>query len=472
MWILLIAAVAFFIRLINLNQSLWLDEAINIVYASTNSFSWFVTKYPLGDFHPPGFFAILWVWGHLFGFSEISVRLPSVIFGVATVWLTYIIGKELFSQKVGLLAAIFLALAPLHIYYSQEARMYSLAAFTVTLSNYFLILLLKNQKYASMGYAFSVALVLYSDYVAYFIFPAQIIYVLLYQRKKIKRVLLPFCFGFLALVPWLFVLPGQLFQGRQTAFLLSRWGKVVGGASLKAALLLAVKTLVGRVDLENNAVYTGVVTATVMPYLIVLLKLKQGIKVFEKLALYWLLIPPTIAFLFSFYIPVFSYFRMIFILPAFYILIAALMDSFGRHKYGILAGIIIISELIFSLIYLLNPQFHRENWKDATSFVKSNMNNQTVVLFKNNEILAPFLYYNPNPVSVYPAFIKIPVSSLTHISNLNMILGDKKQVYVFDYLVEITDPEKLLDSKLNNLGFNFSETYNFRGVGFIDLYKR
>ena len=98
--IIFLLLTAIFLRLINLNQSLWLDEAINVVYARSNYFWWFVSEYPIGDFHPPGYFAMLWLWGQAFGFSEISVRIPSVIFGVLTVYLTFLIGRNLFSSKV------------------------------------------------------------------------------------------------------------------------------------------------------------------------------------------------------------------------------------------------------------------------------------------------------------------------------------------------------------------------------------
>src|SRR3989344_1581378 len=182
-WLILL--LAFILRLVNLNQSLWWDEAINIVYARSSDLWWFVTKYSVGDFHPPGWFAILWGWGYVFGFSEISVRLPSVIFGVATVWLIYLLGKELFSRKVGLLAALFLAIAPLHIYYSQEARMYVFAAFAVTLSFYFLHHLIVSRKWTGLGYIVSLVLVLYSDYLAYLVIPTQIFYLI--WAKKLNR---------------------------------------------------------------------------------------------------------------------------------------------------------------------------------------------------------------------------------------------------------------------------------------------
>ena len=83
-WLILL--LAFILRLVNLNQSLWWDEAINIVYARSSDLWWFVTKYSVGDFHPPGWFASLLGWGYVYGSSEITNRLPSVIFGVASVW--------------------------------------------------------------------------------------------------------------------------------------------------------------------------------------------------------------------------------------------------------------------------------------------------------------------------------------------------------------------------------------------------
>ena len=125
-WLILLLGI--FLRLISLNQSLWLDEAIIVNATSTNSFLGMITEYSKADSHPPGFLAILWIWTKIFGTGEVIVRLPSVIFGIVTVGITYLIGKKLRSAKLGLLAALLLAVNPLHIYYSQEARMYSLAA--------------------------------------------------------------------------------------------------------------------------------------------------------------------------------------------------------------------------------------------------------------------------------------------------------------------------------------------------------
>src|SRR3989344_3043650 len=125
-WAILIGGLL--LRSFSLNQSLWLDEAINVLATQNFSLIGMITEYAKGDFHPPLFFIIIWVWNKLFGTGEIFIRLPSVIFGVLTIFFTFQIGKKIHSKALGLLSSFLLAINPLHIYYSQEARMYSLAA--------------------------------------------------------------------------------------------------------------------------------------------------------------------------------------------------------------------------------------------------------------------------------------------------------------------------------------------------------
>src|SRR5687767_8667960 len=126
------------LRLISINQSLWLDEATSALVAQM-SFSDIFIKFLPGDFHPPLYYLVLKIWAGIFGYSEISLRLPSVIFGICTVYVIYLLGKEMFNKKVGLIASLLLATSGLNIYYSQEARMYSLATLLVSLLVYFFI---------------------------------------------------------------------------------------------------------------------------------------------------------------------------------------------------------------------------------------------------------------------------------------------------------------------------------------------
>lgn len=460
-WLIII--LAFILRLINLNQSLWWDEAINVVYAQSSSFWWFVTKYPLGDFHPPGWFAILWIWGHLSSFSEISVRLPSVVFGVLTIYLTYLIGKELFSRKIGVFAALFLCFAPLHIYYSQEARMYSMAAFAISFSMYSLIRLISGKRYSLLLYILSTAFVLYSDYLAYFILPAQFIWVSIYNKKFLKKVFLSGVLFILLWSPWLLVFPNQLAGGQATAGIVSGWRDVVGGTNTGDFLLLSVKTITGRISFDNNLWYVVFFVILASPFIVSLaklLKFRSDRRIY--LLWFWLMFPPVLAFIISFWIPVFSYFRFIFILPAFYLLTAAGLLKFNPRLSKILTVFVILSGLIPGSVYLLNDELHREDWRGAVSFVSKNLDDRSIAIFAYNEIPAPVRYYGSNLSNFKPGLSEDLINNLEN----------KDKVYLFEYLVDIYDPQRLVEQRLNNNNLVNTKTYDFRGVGFIKLYEK
>lgn len=458
--LIIILFLALILRLVNLNQSLWWDEAINIVYAQSSSFGWFVSKYPIGDFHPSGWFAILWIWGHIFGFSETVVRLPSVILGTATVWLAFLLGNRLFNRRVGLIASLLLAIAPLHVYYSQEARMYAFAAFSVALSYYFLLGVISKRRWAGLGYAVSLVAVLSSDYLAYFIIPAQIVY--LFWVKKFNRVfLISFLTSALVFLPWLTIFPAQFKIGMNKALDLPAWSNVVG-SSLKDLLLIPVKALFGRVTFFDKTLYAlvTVFTGTIFGSIFLF-----GLKKFDqqiKLLISWIFIPVVLAFLISFYIPVLAYFRMLFILPAFYLIVAKGIENLPK-KFALPTLILICLVSLSSVFgYYLNPKFQREDWRGAVSFVSQNLDNKTLVIFENNEIPAPVRYYREE-LSNFKAGLA---------EDLADNLAGKQKVFLFEYLIDIYDPQKLVEQKLTNLNFVNTKTYDFRGVGLIKFYEK
>lgn len=455
-WLVLI--LAFLLRLVNLNQSLWWDEAINVFYARSSEFIWFVTKYPIGDFHPSGWFAVLWVWGHIFGFSEIAVRLPSVILGVATVGLIYLLGKELFNKKTGLVAAVLLAIAPLHIYYSQEARMYALSAFSVTLSFYFLHRMILQKNRATFGWIVSLLLVLSSDYVAYFVIPAQLFYLILLRKLRKEAVLSLVVVGLLFL-PWLIIFTAQFNEGVSMAAILPGWKQVVG-SSFKDLLLLPVKVIFGRISLVSKSFYLliSVLTGAIfgITFFFGLKKRSDAV----RLLICWILIPLLLVVVVSLFIPVMAYFRMLFILPAFYLILGNGITHLSK-KVSVVAFFIICFVSILSLSeYYFNPKFQREDWRGAINFVSNKLNSQTLVIFENKEIPAPVKYYSSSLINFYPGLS----------DNLTESLKGKTEVYLFEYLVDVYDPQRSVERKLKDLNFSSVKTYDFQGVGFVRLY--
>ena len=143
--VLAIVAIALALRLIALGgRALWYDEAFAVLYAEKPLETMLygtVTQVEgaAADVHPLFFYTMLHFWMLIFGQSPLAVRGLSVLLGTATVIIAFLLGRRLFDWRVGLAAALVVAVAPFHVYYSQEARMYALLAFAALTMMYFFL---------------------------------------------------------------------------------------------------------------------------------------------------------------------------------------------------------------------------------------------------------------------------------------------------------------------------------------------
>lgn len=464
--IILVVILGFILRIITLDQSLWYDEAINVYYSTQHSFWSFVNIYPVGDFHPPLYFAVLWVFSHLFGTSEIIVRLPSVIFGTSSILIVYLLAKNLLSKKIALLSALLLAIAPLHIYYSQEARMYSLATLVVCLSFYFFErVLAEGKNLFRVGFIICNVLLLYSDYLPYLVFFSQFTFLLIERRDVLKQFIILYLISFLSLIVWVPIFLEQIQTGINAASTVSGWRNVVGDASIKEMVLVFLKNVIGRVSLENKyitgllTIGLGILYGSILGY-----GLKE-INRNSRILLYWIIIPTILAFLISFYIPVLSYFRLQFIWPAFLILLSVSVFALPKKLKIISIIFLVIISVVSTVSYYLNPKFQREDWKGLVSYINSQHSVDTLLIESNNAF-APLKYYKIN-VSVVPALEKVPLTSL---DDINIV--ESNELYVLEYLVEINDPDRLVVKRLEELGFQVVGTKDFLGVGFLRHYHK
>jgi uncharacterized membrane protein len=119
-------------------QPLWLDEAASLELARLPLADLWRWEVPADVGNPPLYYTLLkgWLW---LGESESSLRLLSVLFGVAAIPVIYGCGRQLGGRNAGLIAAALLASSPLHVRYSQEARGYSLLVLAVTIGMWGLI---------------------------------------------------------------------------------------------------------------------------------------------------------------------------------------------------------------------------------------------------------------------------------------------------------------------------------------------
>lgn len=148
--LLLILALASFLRLFWLNKvpiSLNWDE-ISMGYSAysllhTGSDEWGM-KWPLffrsyGEWKSPSYVYLMMPFIQLFGLNAWGVRLPSALAGIISVYLIYLIGKKLYSDKVGLWSAFLLAVTPWHLMLSRPAFEANLALTFLLTGLYFFI---------------------------------------------------------------------------------------------------------------------------------------------------------------------------------------------------------------------------------------------------------------------------------------------------------------------------------------------
>lgn len=137
--LLLLTIAGAWLRLSHLGaKSLWLDEGatVALIRASWQHFAW-VWWHGEASLQTV-YFLLMRGWIHL-GDSETWLRLPSAIFGIAAIPLLYVVSRKFTSVEPALAAAALLAFSPAHVYYSQEARGYTLAILMVLLSTYFFV---------------------------------------------------------------------------------------------------------------------------------------------------------------------------------------------------------------------------------------------------------------------------------------------------------------------------------------------
>jgi uncharacterized membrane protein len=411
------------LRLISLNQSLWLDEATTALVAKMSIVDFF-TKFMPADFHPPLYYLVVNYWSLFVGHTEIALRIPSVIFGVLSVYTTYLIAKEL-KFKLPIVPALFLATSGLHVYYSQEARMYGL----VTLLVSYLVLNFIKRKW--IIFSITLPLIFLTDYLSILILPALFVYTILYSKSDIKKFIYSIVPFGLAFVLWLPTFSKQLINGISVKSTMSGWWDILGEVSFKNIALIPTKFILGRVSLDNKILYGILIGLLILIFGYAISKAKN------KLVWSWFGLSLVLGILISILIPTLTYFRYLFILPAFYLLVS---ENISKKIVYIILAINIIS----SGTYLFNSRFHRENWKELKNVIGSNL----IVLPTTSQREA-LVYYNLDKQVV-------SVHELT--------ANSQQQFWLSRYVWNVFDPSDSTRKNIEELGYNWSEEVNLNGV--------
>ena len=428
MHITIILIFAFFLRLINLDQSLWLDETIVAKVVQSIPFHLIPFQFSPGDFHPPLYYLVISLWSHLFGTSEIALRLPSVLFSLVTGWFTYKIGLLWKNKQLALWATAFFLFNPLIVYYSQEARMYMMATALLTIALYYFLVLIKENQSASwrtnskinniIFFNLFSALAMFTFYGSAFFIAGMIVVwgINTYIKKRKSLDWIPaswgLVFSLLLLSPLLYQ---QLMNAKVSLVDVKNWSTVLGKAELKNVLMIFLKFATGRLSWYPKWSYylvAGIPTAII--WLFVFFGMKKN-----KLFAHLLIFPLVFALFISFWAPMMMYFRFLYLIPVMGLLLAGMI-----HKHSqLFRYIVLFSYCAFSLAYLLLPQFHREDWRSFTQAL--NPSTRVYMILPSSD---PLAYYRKD----------IPLFELRDIKNSSIpefitVIPYTSEIYGFNY---------------------------------------
>jgi mannosyltransferase len=248
-----VTTVAALLRFVTLGmQSYHHDEIVTATRVLGGSFGKAMDVVGYSESAPPLYYALAWIWTQVTGTGEFGLRAISALAGVATVPVAYLIGRELRGNRAGVLGAALVAVNPMLLWYSQEARAYSLLALLCALSLLYCVRALRGgERRDVILWGLFSALALATHYFALFPLVAEFFLLLRRRRRPVLPGIGIIALGALALAPlaihqmsynhaeWIgrFTLGHRLWETAAT-FLTGETGDIIGGPERPALAFL------------------------------------------------------------------------------------------------------------------------------------------------------------------------------------------------------------------------------------------
>ena len=389
-------------------ESVWLDEAASIAGSKEKVVSVIQSS---GKMHnqPPLYFILLHYWMRFFGTSELAVRSLSAIFGIVSIFVIYQVGFQLFNWKVGLISSFLSAISCYHIYYSQEARVYSLLHLLTLLSFFVFIRSLRGNGKRALNFALlllvNVCLAYAHPYGIFVIISQNAYFLLLWSECRGLRW---WFFGVQIATVTLFLPWIPTFIDRVSHVSQGFW---IPRPTLKS-ILYTVKDYAGGDDglswisffLFSIFCAIGLISVKRLEGGWIWRKPLQGIKKLSLnispeyveeslLLLMWFAFPIVVPFVVSqVATPMYLSRYTISASPAFYLLVAKGISSF-TSRMALFCLIIIIFLLSLPGLQNYYTQTKKDQWRETTRFVEHNGRAKDVIIIWPDFSHLPFDYY-------------------------------------------------------------------------------
>jgi len=451
--IILILWLTFATRVYRLDhQSFWNDEG-NSARLSERSLD-LIIEGTASDVHPPLYYLILAGARPFIGATEFSLRFISVLAGLLTVASASAIGRALGNRQIALWVGLFTAVSPPLIYYSQEARMYSLLGLLATASTLALLRWWRTPERwgAAVAYILLATAGLYTHYS----FPAVLlahnslvaIYLLATQQRWLPPADTAARFWrwcglmvttFLLYAPWLPI------------FMRSQGQRPPGDETTREYITQVAQWLfVGGTGSNSPILWLT------LPILLTLLLWRQKWSQFSLFTL-WLLIPITLMWLVGATLPSYMKFFTA-VVPALWLLIAFGLDWLRRQH--IVTSFVTIAVTAFYLFVMgqslnnlyHNPAYFRANYRGIAQQIEQEAHPSAAVILNAPNQWEVFTYYYQDASVVYP-LPRFVTSAANITAELEAIKAQHGRIYAIFWGSEGFDPERVVESWLDTNGF-------------------
>jgi mannosyltransferase len=472
--LLLIIAAGTLLRLhLLVRRDLWVDEALSVFMARL---SWRDFWAALWEYQANMGFYYLLLRGWLsLGDSEEIVRGLSVLFGVAVIPATYLLGRRLFSQRSALASAALTSVNLFQIRYSQEARGYSLVMLMTVLSTYFFVRALespqRNRYWA--GYVLASALGAYVHFFIYLVIAAHWLSVGYARLRLLPRKTLFVAAAAFVLITApinLFLLSGDRGQlswvPRPTLPLVLGFCKFFTGngglplVGLYAALCLLALLLPPAPEARRVSGHDE--------------------RWSVKLVATWLLFPIALTLLVSFIKPVFFDRFMAVSAPALALLAGAGMAKLDQPRLRGLFPASLVVMLGLSVWggyrYANSPASQGDDWRQAIEYILAGPREGDAVFFYRASGVWPFEYYArqemakrrvaASPVVIFPVDTSNPQQEPDE-EHVRLLIKGRKRIWLvlqhYQGLRERQTAEEAIKRVLDD-GYRISEERQFDGI--------
>lgn len=378
-----IILLAFAVRIYRLaDQSFWFDETFTWWTSAVVPWPDFIPfLLPYAAYTPP--FYLLTRLVALLGTSEILFRFVAVFFSVLSVPLVERVGRRVGGTRVGLIAALLFAVNPFAVWYAQDARMYTMAAFFALLTMDGFMHAIDGHGWRRMiggamaGYA-TLYLTMFTGYI-------QLVWWL--PRLRRQAYLFRRWFGAnviaaLPLLPWLLLYLAQPLRGFAA----------VGWIPTPVPWAIPL-TLWNFVAADTDTWNIVTVSLAISVIAVAGLGLRQRLR-WRGLVLAWLLVPPIFSFLLSWRVPTYVDRYFAFCQFALLILLAVGLEAMHARWLRLAAGVAIVALMLVNTYRLhTDPLFVKENWRAAAAIINDQIQPGDQLGLQDEESLVAWQYY-------------------------------------------------------------------------------